>query len=91
MQVLNRFIKLYLLLFVIFLMGTLVKAHEVRPALLEVKEIRAGVFDVMFKIPAIGNQVIKLSLVFPEGFEPIGPMVPLLKPGALVTRFTLKI
>ena len=29
MQVLNRFIKLYLLLFVMFLMGTSVKADEI--------------------------------------------------------------
>lgn len=90
MQVLNRYIKLYTLLFLVFLMGTSVKAHEVRPALLEVKELSQGVYDVMFKIPAIGNQVIKLSLVFPNNFEPIGPAGPILKPGALVTRFTLK-
>lgn len=71
-------------------MGTSIKAHEVRPALLEVKELSPGVYDIMFKIPAIGNQVIKLSTKFPDNFEPIGPVIPILKPGALVSRFTLK-
>lgn len=71
-------------------MGTSIKAHEVRPALLEVKELSPGVYDIMFKIPAIGNQVIKLSTKFPDNFVPIGPVIPILKPGALVSRFTLK-
>jgi len=89
MQVLNRFIKLYLLLFVMFLMGTSVKADEIRPALIVVKELDTGVYDVMFKIPASGDQTIKLNPIFPEGFEPLGPVVFQVVPGALVQRFTL--
>ena len=89
MQVLNSVIRYCLLLFVMFLLGTSVKAHEVRPALIEVKELDAGVYDVMFKIPALGNQVIKLNPLFPEGFEPLGPVVSQFVPGAFVQRFTL--
>ena len=90
MQVLNKLIKLYSLLFVMLLMASSVKAHEVRPALLEVKEIRAGVFDIMFKIPAIGDEVVKLIPIFPDDFEPLGPVSSQFVPGAFVQRFTLK-
>lgn len=31
-------------------------AHEVRPAYLEIKEIAAGTYDVLWKVPALGNE-----------------------------------
>ncbi len=87
---LKLIIKSLLFFFAMFLMSTAAEAHEVRPALIEVNEIQVGVYDVMFKMPALGNQVVKLSPLFPEGFEPLGPVVSQFIPGAFVQRFTLK-
>ena len=87
---LKPYIESILLFFALFLVSTAVDAHEVRPALIEVNEIQVGVYDVMFKMPALGNKVVKLKPLFPVGFEPLGPVNTQFVPGAFIQRFTLK-
>jgi len=79
-------------LFIVFTLlgGTVSKAHEIRPALLRVHETEPGIFDVTLKIPALGDRVIKLTPVFPEGFEVLGPTVPRIVRGAYVEHLTLR-
>lgn len=43
------------LIFACLLMATVSKAHEVRPAFLELTERERGVFDVLWKVPATGG------------------------------------
>ena len=78
------------LFIVIVLFSIVSKAHEVRPALLTVYETEPGIFDITLKIPAIGDRIIKLVPVFPEGFELLGSPLSRALPGAYVEHLTLK-
>lgn len=44
-------------------------AHEMRPALLDIRETQPGVYDIKWKIPRVDNQVIRLQPIFPPWFE----------------------
>jgi hydrogenase/urease accessory protein HupE len=65
-------------------------AHEIRPALLEIDEREPGVFDVTWKVPALGDRVLAMAPIFPESMEPVGPPSNHLAPGAIVQYFTFK-
>ena len=41
-----------------------VSAHEIRPALLEIIESQPGLYEVTWKVPALGDRVLGLSPVF---------------------------
>lgn len=41
-------------------------AHESRPAYLEIQEVQAGLFDVLWKRPVLGDNVMPLSVVWPQ-------------------------
>jgi hydrogenase/urease accessory protein HupE len=79
-----------LLLVLTVLFGTEVKAHEVRPALLNVTEIESGIFYVTLKMPALGDRVVKLTPIFPEGFDPLGPPMIRMARGSYIENITLK-
>jgi hypothetical protein len=49
-------------------------AHEVRPAYLEVREDRAGEFDVLFKTPMRGELRLALAATFSGRAEAVTPM-----------------
>ena len=46
-----------------------VRAHEMRPAFLQIKQTGASEYEVLWKIPRIGNQVLSISPKFPEWFN----------------------
>jgi hypothetical protein len=48
-------------------------AHEVRPALLELRENAAGDWDVRWRVPARGDLRLALDVRLPEGCEPTSP------------------
>lgn len=54
-------------LFLLFLPFTGL-AHEMRPALLQIKQTDAKTYEVLWKIPRVGNQVIALKPEFPSWF-----------------------
>jgi hydrogenase/urease accessory protein HupE len=45
------------------------QAHEMRPAFLQIKQTGVNEYDVLWKIPRIGNQVISIAPKFPDWFE----------------------
>jgi hypothetical protein len=49
-------------------------AHEVRPSYLELREERAGEFDVLFKTPMRGQLRLALTTAFSGGAEALTPM-----------------
>ena len=49
------------LMILLGLMGLPSNAHELRPAYLEIRQSRGDVFDVLWKVPALGNQ-LRLAL-----------------------------
>lgn len=61
---------IFLALFLITAGGELLRAHEVRPAYLELKQTTADTFDVLWKVPAMGDNLrLGLYVRFPETCE----------------------
>lgn len=87
-------LKYFLLLLMALLLGmfsaTQLTAHEIRPALLEINETQPGLFDVTWKVPALGDRVLGMAPVFPECMKPVGPPSNHLSPGAVVQYFSFK-
>jgi hydrogenase/urease accessory protein HupE len=63
-------------------------AHESRPGFLELREVAQGRYEVLWKQPAVGDLVLRLTPVFPESFTLTSAERQLL-PGAMSTRLTL--
>lgn len=54
----------------IFLLWAIIAcAHEIRPAYLEIKQTTDSTYQVLWKIPLLGNKAPKIDPVFPEGFQ----------------------
>lgn len=82
---------IYSILFLLLLnAATSLNAHEIRPALLEIKERSPGLYDVTWKVPTKGNQILAVSPILPESFNPVGLPSNYSIPGALVERTTFK-
>jgi hydrogenase/urease accessory protein HupE len=65
-----------------------VSAHESRPGFLELREGADGRYTVLWKQPAVGDLVLRLTPIFPETCSVTGAERQLV-PGALATRLTL--
>jgi hydrogenase/urease accessory protein HupE len=63
-------------------------AHESRPGYLELREVSAGRYEVLWKQPAVGDLVLRLNPVFPDSCTLTGADRQLL-PGAMSTRMSL--
>jgi hypothetical protein len=61
-------------------------AHEVRPAYLELRELDATTWDVLFKVPARGEQRLGISVRLPETCR-VSQFVAKAAPGAHVERW----
>ena len=69
---------------------TAAAAHEVRPGYLELREIGPGIFRVLWKKPARGDQILKIDPVFPAGCVVVGIGSEEIRRGAYVARATLE-
>jgi hydrogenase/urease accessory protein HupE len=63
-------------------------AHESRPGYLELREVSVECYEVLWKQPAVGDFVLRLSPVFPDSCTLTRADRQLL-PGAMSTRLTL--
>jgi hypothetical protein len=61
-------------------------AHEVRPALLDVRERPGGRYDVVWKVPKQGDRALALAPVLPPSLEPAGPALSRPVAGAWLER-----
>ncbi|MGL1889661.1 MAG: HupE/UreJ family protein [Reichenbachiella sp.] len=68
-----------------------VKAHEIRPALLSIVERDSGLFDVTWKVPAVGDMVLGLKPKLPASLEPIGPSTHNKLPGTIIEYATYQL
>lgn len=50
-------------------LGQYVYAHEIRPAYLEIEQRAAHRYQVLWKIPLLGNKTPKIDPIFPENFS----------------------
>jgi hydrogenase/urease accessory protein HupE len=69
----------------------MLQAHEVRPAYLELKQTDADVFDVLWKVPAIGNGLrLGLYVRFPEDCEIVSEPTAMFVGSAYVERSRIR-
>lgn len=61
-------------------------AHESRPAYLEIQEVQAGVFDVLWKRPVQFDRVMPLSVGWPQACQATATASARGVPGAVVER-----
>jgi len=66
------------------------RAHEIRPALLQIEETEPGVFEVTWKLPGKGDRALGLEPVLPENLTAIAPPTVRRVPAAWVQRATYK-
>lgn len=59
-------------------------AHEVRPALLEIKETEPGWFEVTWKVPIFQGRLLSIAPILPATLERVGPVGSRRIPGALI-------
>ena len=81
--------KAILFLFLVFTLS--LKAHEVRPAYLQLTETIDNSFDVYFKIPSRGTSIPKLKVVFPSDTELLQQGPPRFADGFANFNFKLKV
>jgi hypothetical protein len=65
------------------------RAHEVRPALLELTETAAGHYDVLFKHPLRGEFRLRIEPLFPPECQALDAPTAVATGGALVERWTI--
>ena len=63
-----------------------VRAHEVRPGYLELRQTTPERYEVLWKQPAQGTMILRLEPVFPDVCSLVGRGPEELVPGALLTR-----
>jgi hydrogenase/urease accessory protein HupE len=83
----NRVCRCLALVFIL-VTASPVHAHESRPGYLQLREVSAGRFEVLWKQPAVGDLVLRLNPVFPESCT-LTSADRQLAPGAMSTRFTI--
>lgn len=65
-------------------------AHEVRPSYLELTEVRAGEFDILFKTPMRGDLRLSLTPAFSGGTEPLASIAARATGDAAVQTWRIK-
>jgi hydrogenase/urease accessory protein HupE len=65
-------------------------AHEIRPGLLNIKERDTGWFDIIWKVPTRGDQVLAITPKLPDSLELLGSPVIENIPGARIERSTYR-
>ncbi len=59
-------------------------AHEIRPALLQIKETQQGWFEVTWKVPMRGTRQLAMTPKLPESLKSFGPVSRRMVPGAAI-------
>ncbi len=65
-------------------------AHEVRPGYLELRERGAEAFDVLWKVPARGDERLAIEPRLPERCRPASPRSALASEGAVSERWSVR-
>ena len=67
-----------------------VDAHESRPAFLELRQTADDTFDVLWKVPARGNNRLGLYVRFPANCETVGEPLGMFTEGAWVEEWSIR-
>jgi hydrogenase/urease accessory protein HupE len=83
-----------LLIFLCVAFGVLApaaQAHEVRPAYLELRQVTAETYDLLFKLPALGEEFrLALYVRLPEGTDDVKPKQSRFSNGAYIEQRTIR-
>ena len=94
MRVVPGAVRLRFMLMFIFLLGWFpgiaAVADEIRPALLDIKEQKTGLFAVTWKVPVRGERVLAITPQLPDSLEQVGTPIVQQVPGAQVEHTTYK-
>jgi hydrogenase/urease accessory protein HupE len=83
--------RLVLLLACLASMASPARAHEVRPAYLELRQTGPGTYGVLWKIPAIGDQMsLGIAVALPAGCSRLSEPQPVWLNGARIERWTVR-
>lgn len=77
-----------LLILLPFLTGVPARAHELKPAYLDLREVAPGAFAVLWKVPAIGEMRLGLNARLPENCVARTEPVRSIETGAYLERWT---
>jgi hydrogenase/urease accessory protein HupE len=73
------------------LLAGVVQADEIRPGYLELRQTAAGTYDLLFKIPALGEEArLALYVDLPDGVQDVAPPRALFVAGAYVERRAIR-
>ncbi|MGB5602231.1 MAG: HupE/UreJ family protein [Gammaproteobacteria bacterium] len=80
----------FLFIGLLSLLAGQVQAHEMRPGYLEVKEVTAETYSVLWKVPMRGDMRLQLDPQFPDMCSEVVPPAAHSAGGALITRWTIR-
>jgi len=79
------------LLAILLVVGNFAVADGFRPAYRELREVSSDTYDVLWKVPALGDvRRLAVYVVFPEGTENLTEPQPLITAGAWVERWQIR-
>ena len=90
MAAVGNFVVLMLMLLAGLLPALPAHAHEIRPGLLDIKERETGWFDVTWKVPVRGDQVLPVLPIMPDNLKLLGKPTVQNIPGARIQHATYK-
>lgn len=67
----------------------LTQAHEVRPAYLEIREVKSGQFEILWKVPGLNGVRLNLRPVLPTDCQDLTPSSLYMLSDAIVERWTI--
>jgi hypothetical protein len=70
------------------LIGT-ASAHELRPAFLQLNELERNHFDVLWRVPLVGNRRLPLDVELPEGCTATGDRRAVMEIGGISERWSI--
>jgi hydrogenase/urease accessory protein HupE len=77
------------LVFLVQVLSAEAEAHELRPAFLDMKEISAEKFAVLWKVPSLGEQRLRLNLRLPETCKDERPPVASEEDNYVISRWSV--
>ena len=80
----NMLQRTFVVFFLISLFTVSVKAHEIRPALLNITEREPGYFDITWKVPAVGDLVLGIRPMLPKSMVAVGQSTTNKLPGTVI-------
>jgi hydrogenase/urease accessory protein HupE len=84
-----KFVVILLMLALMSAAAQTVHAHEVRPGYLELRQTSAGMYAVLWKVPAVGEMRLSIRPRFPDNCRPVGEVTSYLGANSYAERMSI--